>query len=52
MAPTWLVDVFVPTLGVIICNIMWISPYQQVSKARKSKELGNLNAIPFVVTVS
>lgn len=37
-----------PTLGVILANFMWVSPFPAVYSARLSRDLGATNPIPFV----
>ena len=48
----WVTDVFAPTLGTIICNVMWLSPLLAVLEARRKRDLGNVNPVPFAVTVA
>ena len=49
-APAWVTDLFCPILGVIITNIMWLSPLKAVRYASKWRDLGELNPIPFPLT--
>lgn len=49
--PRWVGELFAPILGVLICNVMWLSPMNGVLEARRKRDLGSLNPIPFAVTV-
>jgi len=51
-SPSWVTEVFCPTLGTIICNVMWLSPLSAVLESRKKRSLGKLNPIPFAITVA
>jgi len=51
-APSWVTDLFCPTIGTIICNVMWLSPLSAVLGALSKRDLGTLNPVPFVVTVA
>ncbi|MEW5303774.1 MAG: hypothetical protein WDW36_006433 [Sanguina aurantia] len=42
----------VPTLGAIISTGMYFSPLSAVLKANKERAIGDLNALPFAVTVA
>lgn len=44
-------DIFMPFVGMIICNFMWYSPIPTIIKIREKRELGNINPIPFYATV-
>jgi len=45
-----LVSVVAPTVGVLIGNVMWASPYPDLRAALKEGELGALNPLPWSVT--
>jgi solute carrier family 50 protein (sugar transporter) len=47
---TWATKIFCPTLGVILANGMWFSPWKAVWTARKTRNIGSLNAVPFGFT--
>ena len=49
--PDWVFTIFCPLLGVIITNIMFLSPFPTVFNAIKVKELGNLNPLPWIPIV-
>ena len=51
MAPSYITAIFCPTLGTVICTIMWLTPLQSILKARRLHSLGTLNPIPFGVIV-
>lgn len=51
-SPSWVTEVFCPTLGTIICNVMWLSPLSAVLESRKKRSLGKLNPVPFAITVA
>ena len=40
-----------PSVGAVICNLMFLSPLSSVLRARKGRELGYLNPIPWVAIV-
>jgi solute carrier family 50 protein (sugar transporter) len=44
-------SVLAPALGTVLANIMWVSPIKAILEARASDNLGNLNPIPFAVTL-
>ncbi len=50
MSNNWTVNILCPLLGAIICNIMWLTPFNSVQVAYKSMEIGNLNPIPYSIT--
>jgi solute carrier family 50 protein (sugar transporter) len=45
-----LVNVVAPTVGVLIGNVMWASPYPDLRAALKEGDLGALNPLPWSVT--
>ena len=49
--PPWVLEILAPTLGVIICNIMWLTPARAVWRAAQKRDLGTLNPVPYAVTV-
>jgi solute carrier family 50 (sugar transporter) len=48
--PRWVTHALAPSIGLVIVNIMWLSPMSAMLQARRALELGNLNPIPFLVT--
>jgi len=46
-APAWVSTLFAPTLGLVICNVMWLSPLQAVQAARNARRIGELTSLPF-----
>jgi solute carrier family 50 (sugar transporter) len=44
-----LVDYVCPSLGVLISNAMFFSPWSLIMKARKNRHLGNVNPLPYAV---
>lgn len=46
-----LTNLVAPLIGTIICNCMWFSPLPMVLKARLSRDLGDANPLPFVITI-
>jgi solute carrier family 50 protein (sugar transporter) len=44
-----LVNIVCPTLGVVIANMMFLSPWKLVMTARRNRHLGNINPIPFAI---
>lgn len=44
-----LINVVCPALGVLISNMMFLSPWSLVMTARKNRHLGNVNPIPFAI---
>jgi solute carrier family 50 protein (sugar transporter) len=51
MTASWIINLFVPTLSVIINNIMFLTPMLAVLDARKAGALGPLNPLPFAMIV-
>jgi len=47
--PQWVSTIFCPLLGLVIANIMFSSPLKAVLHARKMKDLGSLNPIPWSI---
>lgn len=41
--------VVAPVLGVVLANVMFISPVKEVLAARRQRSLGHLNPIPFLL---
>lgn len=41
-----------PLFGMILGNIMWLSPFKAVQAAREKRDLGKLNPVPFVAIVA
>jgi solute carrier family 50 protein (sugar transporter) len=44
-----LVNTVCPAAGVVISNLMFLSPWKLVMTARKNRHLGNVNPIPFAL---
>lgn len=44
-----LVTVVCPSLGVLISNMMFLSPWSLVMTARKNRHMGSVNPIPFAI---
>lgn len=51
MTASWVINLFIPTLSVIINNIMFLTPMLAVLDARKKGSLGDLNPLPFAMIV-
>lgn len=51
MSPTWITALFCPILGDIISNIMFATSLPAILKARANNDIGNINPIPYGVTV-
>lgn len=49
--PPVLITIVAPTFGVILSNIMYMTPFTAVIAARRTKQIGDLNPIPFVATM-
>lgn len=49
--PIWIVTLLCPTIGTIICNIMWSAALPAILIARKELELGSLNPMPFLAMI-
>lgn len=47
----WATTILCPLIGLIITNIMWFAPMKAMLEARKTKQLGELNPLPFSITV-
>lgn len=47
MASSIVAEIVCPLLGVLISNAMALAPLPALLKARKEKELGDLNPVPF-----
>eukprot|EP00798_Chlamydomonas_sp_ICE-L_P000040 gene40-12851_t len=47
-----LLHTVVPSLGAAICIVMYATPVQACLKAAQAKSLGDINPIPFAVTVA
>ena len=47
----WITDTLCPLLGVVIANVMWASPLMLVLDARRTKNIGKINPIPFALIV-
>ena len=43
--------VIAPSMGIVLSNIMWCSPATAIMTARKDKDLGPLNLLPFCMMV-
>ena len=48
----WVTKYFAPALGTLIANAMWVTPIKVMRDARRNRELGNINPIPFNVVVA
>ncbi len=51
MVAKWVTSTLVPSIALILTNLMWFSPLKSVLESRKSRDLGATNPIPYVVTV-
>jgi len=49
---TILISTVCPLLGVILSNAMALAPIQALIEARKKKELGDLNPVPFSLIIN
>lgn len=52
MSGIFFLEVVVPAAGAIISTLMYAAPLKHIIKASLNKSLGDLNAIPFAVTVA
>ena len=48
----WLVDFFFPSLGVLLTNLMWLSPLPKLHYSIRYRDLGTLNPVPYALTLS
>ena len=48
----WLSDYFFPSLGVLLTNLMWLSPLPKVQYSLRYRDLGALNPTPYILAVS
>jgi solute carrier family 50 (sugar transporter) len=48
----WVSTIFCPLLGLILANLMWLSPFTAILNARKMRELGSINPIPFIAMIT
>jgi len=44
----WIANIFCPTLGMIIANVMWLSSLPAVLESRRKRSIGKLNPLPYV----
>jgi solute carrier family 50 protein (sugar transporter) len=49
---SWIWNILCPALGVLLCNMMALSPIQAVLEARRQKELGQLDPLPFALIMN
>lgn len=48
---SWISLYFAPALGTLLVNIMWLTPVYELLKARKNRDLGDLNPLTFPVVL-
>lgn len=48
---SWIALYFAPGLGTLLVNIMWMTPVYELLKARKNRDLGDLNPLPFAAVL-
>jgi len=48
---SWISLYFAPALGTLLVNIMWLTPVYELLKARKNRDLGDLNPLPFAAVL-
>ncbi len=41
-----------PLIGCLICNVMWSTPLFAVQLAKKTQKIGDINPIPFTITIA
>ncbi|GFR43393.1 hypothetical protein Agub_g4470 [Astrephomene gubernaculifera] len=52
MAESAILEKVVPALGAVVSTVMYMSPLKAVLRASKEKSLGDLNPLPFGVTIA